>query len=806
MNMPSKIKASGCEGDEAFMTTDNKLNSKPANQTGQSEKKHLPLSQVKKKSLIESELLTHIGQVLKVLLPAGKNTGKDFRVGDVYGKAGKSLSVCLQGKKKGLWNDFSTNDGGNLLGLIAAHHGLNIKSNLKSVLDKAQNILDGLDANEITTSPKPLVAGENKSMKKVTDWDYLNSDKTYICTVIRFEDSDGKKSFRPYNKQTKQYKAHPEPRPLYNLSGISKSDSVILVEGEKCAQALIEAGYCATTAMMGANAPSSKTDWSPLKDKDVLIWPDNDVVGNDYAMNCAEAALAAGAKSCAIFKIPNGMPEGWDVADGLTSAPIFDVDAFVNGGEKLQITQSNNLALIEALNESDWKTEDGIASALSLVYGPDWKYCAGWGQWHYWDGRRWVHDTILVFKYKVREVCRAASMLVDDKTQHLRAKIASAATVYNIERLARADPIHATSFEMWDADPMLLNTTGGIINLSTGNLVPHERNKFLTKSATATPEGDCPRWLEFLAVITGENHELIAYLQRVIGYCLTGLTTEHALFFLYGTGANGKSVFLNVISAILGDYAKTAPIDTFMDTRSDRHPTDLAGLRGARFVCAIETEQGRRWNESKIKAITGGDMISARFMRQDFFEFKPQFKLLIAGNHKPSISNVDEAMSRRIHLIPFTIFISPDKRDKSLTEKLLKERNGILAWAVQGLMQWQALGGLQPPEVVTKATQEYLDAEDAVGRWIEDCCEIDSSAFSPSKWLFESWKSWADEYGEYRGTSRRLSEQLIAKKFEACRQNKVRGFKGILVKENFSFLNTQTMPIKSTQKELEAQL
>jgi putative DNA primase/helicase len=184
----------------------------------------------------------------------------------------------------------------------------------------------------------------------------------------------------------------------------------------------------------------------------------------------------------------------------------------------------------------------------------------------------------------------------------------------------------------------------------------------------------------------------MAYLQLMVGYCLTGVTSEHALFFLYGTGANGKSVFVNVLTTILGDYAANAPMDTFMEARTDRHPTDLAGLRGARFVSSIETEQGRRWNESKVKAITGGDKVSARFMRQDFFEYVPQFKLVIAGNHKPSIRNVDEAMKRRLHLIPFTVTIPPERRDGRLTEKLLKERDGILAWAVEGCSLWQRHG------------------------------------------------------------------------------------------------------------------
>lgn len=746
---------------------------------------------------LEATLIASIHKVLKVILPAGKFSNTKFRVGDVHGNPGNSLSICLSGEKAGLWIDHATSESGNIIALIAARFGLNAKTEMQAVLTKAEEILSSLDK-----APAPAsIDTKPPALKKVAEWDYLNADGTYIWTIVRFEYPSGGKTIRPYNKITGEYKAHPEPRPLFNLLGISKTEMVIIVEGEKCAQALIDAGYCATTAMGGAKAPASKTDWSPLKGKNVLIWPDNDDVGISYAMNCAETVLAAGAKCCEVLVIPEGKHDGWDVADALADSTSFDVNEFLDECERYPIEPLNNAVLIESFKQADWRTEHGIASVLSKLHGTDWKYCAAWGQWYRWDGRRWVVDQVLAFNYLARQVCHTASTLAEKKEQWVRTRIASATTISNVERLTRADPIHATSADNWDADPMLLNTTGGIVDLRTGTLSPHNRSKFLTKSATATPQGVCPKWLEFLTIVTDENQELIDYLQRVIGYCLTGLTTEHALFFLYGTGANGKSVFLNVISAILGDYAKTAPMDTFMDTRSDRHPTDLAGLRGARFVCAIETEQGRRWNESKIKSITGGDTISARFMRQDFFEFKPQFKLLIAGNHKPSISTIDEAMSRRIHLIPFTVFIPPEKRDKHLTERLIKERDGILAWAIQGLVKWKEMDGLKPPEIVTKATQEYLDAEDSVGRWLEDCCEIGGSAFSSSKDLFKSWKNWAEEFGEYVGTARKLSDQLVTRKFERDIQKGDRGFKGISVG---MFVNHWKSSV--TEKELDAEL
>jgi putative DNA primase/helicase len=223
----------------------------------------------------------------------------------------------------------------------------------------------------------------------------------------------------------------------------------------------------------------------------------------------------------------------------------------------------------------------------------------------------------------------------------------------------------------------------------------------------------------------------------VLGYGLTGLTREHALFFGYGTGANGKSVLLSTVAGILGEYHKTAPIETFTASNADRHPTDLASLRGARLVTATETEEGRRWAESRIKQLTGGDTVAARFMRQDFFEYRPAFKLIIAGNHKPSLRSVDEAIRRRFHLIPFAVTIPPEERDGDLTEKLKDEWPGILAWLIEGCLEWQA-ESLLPPKAVVEATDAYLTAEDAMAAWLDEKCEHDPNAWTSSTYLFGS--------------------------------------------------------------------
>ena len=308
------------------------------------------------------------------------------------------------------------------------------------------------------------------------------------------------------------------------------------------------------------------------------------------------------------------------------------------------------------------------------------------------------------------------------------------------------------------------------INLMSGEQYPPRPKDYSTKCAPVQPGGDCPLWLSFLERVTGDDDELKSYLQRVAGYCLTGHTSEHALFFLHGNGANGKTVFTNTLAGIMGDYAITAPMEIFVESRFERHPTELAMLRGARLVIATETEEGRGWNESRIKAMTGGEKIQARFMRGNFFEYQPTFKIMIVGNHKPQIRNVDEAIRRRLHLIPFDITIPEAERDLNLSENLKDEWPGILAWAVQGCIYWRGIG-LKPPEAVKAATDEYLAAEDSFAIWLdEETTPANDAAFELTQDLFAKWKAWAERSGEAVGSVKRFSENMKSRGFSKKKQ------------------------------------
>jgi putative DNA primase/helicase len=244
------------------------------------------------------------------------------------------------------------------------------------------------------------------------------------------------------------------------------------------------------------------------------------------------------------------------------------------------------------------------------------------------------------------------------------------------------------------------------------------------------------------------------------GYSLTGDTSEQALFFGYGEGNNGKGVFVNTLRESMGDYAVSTPAETFLASTVERHPTELARLRGARLVVASEINEGQRWNEARIKNLTGGDPVDARFMRGDFFQYKPQFKLLIIGNHQPALSSVDEAIRRRMNLLPFTVVIPKPLRDKQLSAKLREEQPAILRWAIDGCLEWQRIG-LDPPQCVQDATEDYLSGQNLFEQWRSDCCERDITVSTSATALYHSWRDWATIRGEFVGSQKRFSQTLI---------------------------------------------
>ena len=338
------------------------------------------------------------------------------------------------------------------------------------------------------------------------------------------------------------------------------------------------------------------------------------------------------------------------------------------------MSDSNMVLLEEKIEPKDPRREDDLALMISEAASNHLRYVAARRKWFHWDDKQWVEDKILFVYDYIRTQVRAHL----EKDPGSKKTLLKAPVISSIERLVRSDRRQAATTEQWDFDRWVMNTAGGLIYLREGKLGPHDSKKYCTKMAGATPRGECPLWMNFLDRVTSGNRDLIGFLQRTSGYALTGSIDEHAIFFFYGGGRNGKSTYLNTVLAAMGDYGKVAAMGMFTAGGHAGHPTEVARLDGARVVVCEESQEGDRWDEGKIKYLTGGSRITARYMHQDFFEYDPQFKLFFASNHKPSLRNVDIAIRARVHLIPFMETIPKAEIDPELGDKLNTELDGIL--------------------------------------------------------------------------------------------------------------------------------
>ncbi len=374
--------------------------------------------------------------------------------------------------------------------------------------------------------------------------------------------------------------------------------------------------------------------------------------------------------------------------------------------------------------------------------------------WHRWNNFCWELDEI---NKTLWDASRFTKILFDgcEKPPKPTMKFVKAA----LER-ASVEPGIGVTTEVWDRHDFLLGAPHSTVDLTTGGTVKSNPDNLISKSTGVDPHGDCPRWVSFINEITQGDADLALYLQKVSGYCLTGSTREQALFFLYGPGGNGKSVFVEAIAEAMGDYAVATPAGTFAAGGFDRHPTEIARMVGARLVYASETEDGRKWNAARIKQLTGGDKIAARFMRQDFFEFTPRFKIIILGNHKPSLTNVTEGERRRLHIIPLEFV--PDEPDHRLADKLKGEAGGILEWMIEGASLWNEQG-LGKPKIVSEATNEYFAEQDLFRQWLDDDCRYEpgnTHLFETAGKLFKSWRDYAKDAGEDTETRKSFGDRL----------------------------------------------
>jgi len=420
-------------------------------------------------------------------------------------------------------------------------------------------------------------------------------------------------------------------------------------------------------------------------------------------------------------------------------------------------------------------TDLGNAARLVHRHGRNLRYCWLWRKWLVWDGKRWVKDdtgeVYRLAKDTVASIYEEAAAALDDEDRKALAKHAmrseAGARIKEMVDLARSDvPVMPDEL---DASPDLLNTERGTIELRTGELREHRRQDLITKLAPVEyrPDATAGAWDAFLErVLPGE--ELRGFVQRASGYSATGDTSEQCMFINHGGGANGKSTFQEAIAAALGDYAMRAPTEMLLTKRSGGIPNDIARLKGSRFVASSETEEGRRLAESLIKDLTGQDTVTARFLWAELFEFTPTHKLWLSTNHKPEIRGTDNAIWRRIRLIPWTVTIPPAEQDKQLSTRLRGELPGILAWIVRGCLEWRR-EGLRAPDEVRRATGAYRAEMDVLAGFLAECCELDTGHWEYAKDLYECYKRWCDENGERPEPQRKFGGRLGERGFHRDR-------------------------------------
>jgi putative DNA primase/helicase len=434
-------------------------------------------------------------------------------------------------------------------------------------------------------------------------------------------------------------------------------------------------------------------------------------------------------------------------------------------------------------------TDLGNARRVIQRHGADLHFCHPWKLWYVWGGSRWKEDDtaevvrrvketqsslFLWAAGKLKESASAGDEVQANKLQAVLShctKWQSAKAIRDCLDLMRSEPSVPILPVQLDADQWLFNCENGTLDLRTGELRDHQRDDYLTKLSPVRydPNAECPLWLKFLGRIMDGNGVLVAYLQRVVGCCLTGDVSEQCLWFLHGAGSNGKSTFLATLLALWGDYGMQAVSELLLAKSHEAHPTERADLMGKRLVATIETDQGKRLAEALMKQMTGGDKIRARKMRQDFFEFDPTHKLFLAANHKPTVRGQDHAAWRRIKLVPFGVTISEAEKDQHLPEKLKAELSGILAWAVRGCLDWQRFG-MEEPDEVKAATAAYQAEQDLLAGFLADACFMNPEARCKSSALYSKYQEWSADHltttPEFR---RRLEDKgYVCKKSEGA--------------------------------------
>lgn len=508
-------------------------------------------------------------------------------------------------------------------------------------------------------------------------------------------------------------------------------------------------------------------------------------------------------KMDAIFRQSGLMRDKWDRKQSGTTYGVITLQKAISGcsqtyNPKKQNDYSisiGNGKVIQTVDEEKMRayTFDDMGNAERFVdlFGENVRYCYTEKKWYFYNSMRWSVDNlgvILRMADKCVEAMKAEAKLylqADEESggdmaknfeKHMKSSRSNKSKKAMLSEVEHHIPILPIQMDRYK---MALNTPSGIINLKNGDVKAHNPEYYFTKitSVDCAEAADCPRWLAFLDDIFAGDKDLIRYIQKAVGYSLTGSTAEQCAFFLYGTGRNGKSTFIDVIRDVFGDYAANIQPETIMvkSSQSSAINSDIARLKGARLVTSVEPNEGVRLNEGLLKQLTGDDTVTARKLYSEEFEFKPEFKLWMATNHKPIIRGTDTGIWRRIHMIPFNVQIPEDKVDKNLTHKLKAEMTGIFKWCIDGCLMWQR-EGLQMPAAVLKSVREYRREMDVISAFIEDKCTLEGTV--QASMLYAAYVSWADSNNEYCMSNTKFSTEL-AKRFEKIKGRNCKYFSGI---------------------------
>ncbi len=504
-------------------------------------------------------------------------------------------------------------------------------------------------------------------------------------------------------------------------------------------------------------------------------------LGAGYSVADTVAAIWRGFQASPIGDLskPWTQQDALDIAQDLASKPASPPAPL----RKPQNMPGNipSSAALTPLDSPLRRTDAANAEFFAHLYGDKMRYDHSRGRWLRWATHWWTEDSDAEVRRLAQQAAKKLYQQAAGVSNPEVAKKLAGWAISSLQRkgldaavsLAQAQLPIADRGDCWDMDPWLLGVANGVVDLRTGELRVGQQSDRITKHTDVQfdPSATCPMWLAFLDRIMAGNQNLISFLQRAVGYSLTGIVSERVIFILHGQGANGKSTLLEIIRCMLGDYAIRTPTETLMMKQQSSIPNDIARLRGSRFVFASETESGKRLAEALIKDLTGDDTISARFMRAEFFDFKPEFKIWMGTNHKPVIKGTDKAIWDRLKLIPFNVRIPEGERDQHLPEKLKAELPGILQWAIEGCLEWQR-SGLGVPEEVRSATESYRKEMDILASFLGECCILKANCRVGALVLHKAYVEWCEANDEKAEKIKSFTNRLKECGFNSRRTGK----------------------------------